>query len=288
MSFDSKAIQGKGPVACCTHENCGHAELGQTGRQKLHLEKAQVLGNERIAPDVYLMELTAPYCAAHCKPGQFIHLRLYDNPAELLRLPFSVYECISSYGSIEVMYQVLGEGTRHMARYTVGETCDLIGPVGRGWNPPVETKRALLVGGGLGIAPMNMLARELHAAGVAVDVAVGAPTKKRLLGVDRLAAYAQIYEATDDGSCGVDGFCTQVSKDLLSKHEYGYIATCGPEPMQGIVAAQAAEAGIPCEVSLERLMACGIGACLSCVVKTRSGQKRACVDGPVFDAKEVF
>jgi dihydroorotate dehydrogenase electron transfer subunit len=146
----------------------------------------------------------------------------------------------------------------------------------------------VLVAGGLGAAPLGMLAERLAQRGVAVSVALGAPTAERLVARDLFERVArQVVCATDDGSCGKHGFVTGPSGRLIAEGRPSIVCVCGPEAMSRAVAAQAADAGVPCQVSLERLMACGIGACLSCVVTTVSGRKRACVDGPVFDATEV-
>jgi dihydroorotate dehydrogenase electron transfer subunit len=150
-------------------------------------------------------------------------------------------------------------------------------------------EHALIVTGGLGAAPLGMLAEELAAAGVAVTVAMGAPCSDRLLARDLFENVARRVEyATDDGSTGECGFVTGVSARLLAAESFDAVYVCGPEAMQRIVAGQAQAADVPCQVSLERLMACGIGACLSCVVSTRDGLKRACLDGPVFDAANVL
>lgn len=166
---------------------------------------------------------------------------------------------------------------------------DVVGPLGHGWDVPVDAAHVLFVTGGLGAAPLGMLAEELAVRGVAVVVAMGAPCGERLVARDLFERVTRRVEvATDDGSVGSIGFVTELSARLLTEERFDMVCTCGPEPMQRIVAAQAVSAGVSCQVSLERLMACGIGACLSCVVTTTSGIKRACVDGPVFDAKEVL
>jgi dihydroorotate dehydrogenase electron transfer subunit len=134
-----------------------------------------------------------------------------------------------------------------------------------------------------------MLAEQLAEAGIATVVAQGAPTAERLVArvlFDRVARRTEV--ATDDGSAGERGFVTAVTARLLAAEKFDVVYTCGPEVMERAVIAQCQERGVACQVSLERLMACGIGACLSCVVTTKSGLKRACVDGPVFDAEEVL
>jgi dihydroorotate dehydrogenase electron transfer subunit len=183
---------------------------------------------------------------------------------------------------------VLGRGTRELSARGAGDVMDAIGPLGTGWRVPDGAAHALLVAGGLGAAPLGMLCEELAARGVAVSVAQGAPTAERLVARDLFASVARRVEvATDDGSAGERGFVTVVSERLLAADRPDVVYVCGPEVMARAVARQAEAAGVACQVSLERLMACGVGACLSCVVTTVTGRKRACVDGPVFDAGEV-
>lgn len=251
------------------------------------LERLTVVANERITEGVGLIALRAPRCASTVLPGQFVHLRIARGSALLLRRPFSIHRV--SGENIEILYQVLGAGTLQLAERQPGDTSmDLVGPLGSGWRVLPGMSRALLVAGGLGVAPLGMLAEELAQAGVNVSVAIGAPTRDRLLATELFDAVArQVELATDDGSTGHHGFVTALSASLLSEERFDVVYCCGPQVMQRIVAAQAAAAGVAAQVSLERLMACGIGACLSCVVSTTNGLKRACVDGPVFDAVEV-
>jgi dihydroorotate dehydrogenase electron transfer subunit len=256
------------------------------------LETVAVLANERVAEGVGLIALTAPRIAASVRPGQFVHLRIADGADFILRRPFSVHRARHGAGraggTIEILYQVLGRGTRELAEKRAGDVMDAIGPLGRGWDVPDDAAHVLLVAGGLGAAPLGMLAEELAERGVAVSVAIGAPTAARLLVRDLFERVARRVEvATDDGSAGEPGFVTLVSERLIAEDRPSLVCACGPETMARTVAAQAAGAGIGCQVSLERLMACGIGACLSCVVTTAHGRARACVDGPVFDAADV-
>lgn len=251
------------------------------------LEPALVVANDRVATGVGLLVLSAPRVAARVRPGQFVHLRVARGRDFLLRRPFSVHRV--SGERIEILYQVLGVGTREMASAAPGVEMDLIGPLGQGWVLPERLEHALLVAGGLGAAPLGMLAEELASAGVAITVALGAPTAERLVARKVFDGVARrVLVATDDGSCGERGLVTAVTEPLLGDGAFDVAYVCGPEAMQRAVAEQCARAGVNCQVSLERLMACGIGACLSCMVTTRSGLRRACVDGPVFDAGEVL
>lgn len=267
---------GRVGVSCASYGAAAHPLL----------ERVEVLANDRVAEGVGLLALRTPRIAASVEAGQFVHLRITRDTGLLLRRPFSVHRATGE--TIEILYQVLGHGTRLLADRTRGEVMDAIGPLGTGWSVPESAARVLLVAGGLGAAPMGMLAERLAARGVAVSVALGAPCAERLMARDLFDSVARRVEvATDDGSAGVEGFVTAVSAELIRDDLPDMVCACGPEAMARAVAKQAAEAGVPCRVSLERLMACGIGVCLSCVVTTAQGRKRACVDGPIFDAEEV-
>ncbi len=251
------------------------------------MEQVTVLANERVAEGVGLVVFEARRTAEAIRPGQFVHLRIAEGTDFILRRPFSVYR--AGAGQIEILYQVVGRGTRVLADAGPGVVMDVLGPLGNGWTIPDGISHALVVAGGLGAAPMGMLVEELAERGVAVSVAQGAPTAERLFGRELFEATCRRVDvATDDGSAGAAGLVTPLSDALIARDRPDVVYACGPEPMQRIVGAQAAAAGVPCQVSLERLMACGVGACLSCVVSTVHGRKRACVDGPVFDSAEVL
>jgi dihydroorotate dehydrogenase electron transfer subunit len=269
------------------------------------LEEAEPYANVRVAPGIGMLVLHAPRIAALVKPGQFVHLRMGELGKQILRRPFSVLE-VDENGALWILYQAVGEGTRWLyeraskavdenvaeplERFPLGKM-DAIGPVGRGWQVPQDAKRILLVAGGVGLAPLQMLAAACARRGLHTEVVLGAQRAETLLSTKTFVESVtrdNLHICTDDGSAGRKGFTTELARELLEQRDFDYIATCGPEPMQRTVAALAAEKGIACEVSLERRMACGVGACLSCVVNTTAGNKRACVDGPVFDAQEVI
>lgn len=258
-----------------------------TATERRLLERATVVANDRIAEGVGLIAIEAPRVSAAIAPGQFVHLRITRGADFILRRPFSVHRAYDH--RLELLYQVLGRGTRDLATKERGDELDLIGPLGTGWRLGDGIRHALVVAGGLGAAPMGMLVEQLAERGVAVTVAQGAPTAERLLARELFEQQARrVLVATDDGSAGERGFVTTLVEGVFATDRPDVVYTCGPEPMERIVAAQAAVAGVACQVSLERLMACGVGACLSCVVATTEGQKRACVDGPVFDAERVL
>lgn len=262
-------------------------------------ERARIVENVCVGPNLYVMTLLSPLIAERIAPGQFVHMKIPGMEAHVLRRPFSVYARDAVAGTVEILYQAVGFGSAHMVGLKADcpqseDSVEMIGPVGRTWQPPADVRRVLLVGGGVGAAPLFMLCESLVKADVRTDVVLGAQTKDALTCRARYEALLPQAPccATDDGTYGREGFCTSLVEEALAEagqngDPYDYVAVCGPEPLMKIVARQAAEAGVPCEVSLEKRMACGVGACLSCVVDTVDGKQRACVDGPVFDARKV-
>jgi dihydroorotate dehydrogenase electron transfer subunit len=250
------------------------------------LERVSVVENVRLAKGVGLMTLEAPRIAATVAPGQFVHVRVAQGADYILRRPFSVHRAAGE--RIELLYQVLGRGTLALAERERGAEMDAIGPLGSGFAVPAGTSHALLVAGGLGAAPLGFLAETLAESGVAVTVAFGAPTADRLVARSHFEDTARrVVLTTDDGSEGTRGLVTDVVEGLIVADRPDLVCVCGPEPMARVACDMCNRAGVPCQVSLERLMACGVGACLSCVVSTTAGKERACVEGPVFDAERL-
>ncbi len=257
-------------------------------------EFAQILSNEQVGPRLYLMVLKSPEIAERVLPGQFVHMKIPRMEDHILRRPFSIYAADPQAGTVDVLYQVVGFGSQHMTTLEPGLTAEMIGPVGHGWVAPEGAKRALVVAGGVGAAPLFMMTEQMHEAGIKVDVVLGAQTEAALVCRSRYEEMLGVNPAcaTDDGSYGRAGFCTSLVQEALDSanvagEPYDYLAVCGPEPLMKIVASMAADAGVYCQISLEKRMACGVGACLSCVVDTVDGKKRSCVDGPVFEADKV-
>ena len=255
-------------------------------------EHARLLNNEQVGPRLHIMQLESPAIAGAIAPGQFVHMKVPGHVEHILRRPFSVYSASSSQGTIDVLYQEVGSITGLMPLVQDGEI-EVIGPIGNTWSQ--ESEHALIVGGGVGAAPVFMLVEELLSKGVAVDVVLGAQTKDALVCKERYEHLLgrEPFCATDDGTYGRAGFCTSLVEERLADgctvdgKQYDYVAVCGPEPLMKIVARMAIDSGVRCEVSMEKRMACGIGACLSCVVDTVDGKRRSCVDGPIFDARKV-
>ena len=248
-----------------------------------------VVRNEPVSAELWRMSLLCPELATEIVPGQFFNLYVPGDPTQMLRLPFSWAVADPARGEVEFAYLVVGDGTRRLSGLPAGTECNLLGPAGHGWSVPEGAKKALLVAGGTGVVSLVPLAKALGEAGVACDVVFGVATQSRLCYEEELkASGAALSVATEDGTCGVCGTAADLSGSLLPDGGYDVVYACGPEPMMAVVAAQAKEAGVYCQVSMERLMACGFGACTTCLVDTVNGRKGACMAGPVFDAEEVL
>lgn len=257
-------------------------------------ESGQVFFNREIAQDIYHMSVQAFQIASSALPGQFVQVCVKDEPSvQFLRMPFAIFDINSTTGAVDICYQVVGDGTKQLSAIKEGALVSLVGPIGKGWKVPLDTQRALLACGGVGAPALKLLADDLSACGIKFDVVIGSQTKSRLSCVEQFEESLQavdgtLYITTDDGSAGRAGFVNAVTDELFAANNYDYVAVCGPALMERSVAIPAVERGIVCEVSMEKLMACGIGACLGCVVETSVGLKRCCVDGPVFNAQEVI
>lgn len=266
------------------------AAIVQPGAECEVLQRSgTVQANKKLANNLYLLEIASADVVRALRPGQFIHLRIPGMDDHILRRPFSVYQVDADRTTMSVLYQTVGYGTRHLSALAAPFEVDIIGPVGNGWEIPERAERILLVAGGVGAAPLYIYASQLVAAGKKVDVVLGAQTKESLVALEAYEALLgqAPYCATDDGTFGYHGFCTGVVTELVSSEQFDHVACCGPEPMMKTVSEITLAKQIPTMISLEKRMACGIGACLSCVVSTTEGYKRSCVDGPIFDAAKV-
>ena len=255
-------------------------------RQKsMNQEECRVEENRSIADGFYSMILQAPLAAAAAAPGQFVHVSCEGS--QLCR-PISICESFPAEGRLRLVYEVRGTGTAWMSRRRVGDTVRILAPLGHGFTPPQGCSHPVLVGGGLGVPPLLQLAKGLETPAALLGFRSG---NVAILADDFRRAGAQVEIATDDGSLGRQGLVTDLLRERIGAGQCDYIAACGPLPMLAGVSALAREAGIPCQISLEERMGCGMGACLVCVCKVRradgEGYARVCADGPVFWAQEV-
>lgn len=225
-----------------------------------------------------------------CQPGQFAQLRV-DAPSVFLRRPISIHDVEGD--EISFLVQVVGEGTKWLGSLKRGDVLNAVLPLGRGFilpNEKCQTSNVLLIGGGVGVAPLFFLGKRLRAKGIQPTFLLGARTKELLFRLDAFQEVGEVLVTTEDGSMGERGFVTQHSKlSPLTSHlsPLTSIYSCGPSPMMKAVARLARERGIPYEVSLENRMACGVGACLCCVEETTTGNRCVCTDGPVFNINEL-
>lgn len=218
-------------------------------------------------------------------PGQFAELRVDNTPSVVLRRPISVHSFDAEKNEIGFLVQVVGDGTRWLASLKEGDKVNTLMPLGNGFTMPEKSgERYLLVGGGVGSAPLYYLAQELKNKGCDFALLIGARSAKDLYRRDAYEALGRVEYTTEDGSLGEKGYVTNHS---MLAEKFDRIYTCGPKPMMLAVAKYARENGIECEVSLENKMACGLGACLCCVEDTKEGHKCVCTDGPVFSIDEL-
>ena len=247
-------------------------------------ELSRIFANDRLTADVFRLTVHAPESAAAAAPGQFVMVQVSSSLDPLLRRPFSIHSR-GADGSISLLFKVVGRGTELLAKARPGDTLDLLGPFGMGFDLSAAEKPVCLIGGGMGIAPLLFLAQELPG------------RKHALLGArnrDELAPLAKFFAdigcavqlATDDGSLGHHGFIPDLLDEVLP--DVSQVCTCGPSPMMRGVARKCRAAGVSCQVSLETHMACGMGVCLGCAVPGRNGSYvHVCKEGPVFNSEEL-
>lgn len=220
-------------------------------------------------------------------PGQFVEVRVDNSPSTFLRRPISINDVDAAANELYLLVACIGEGTRRLGRLKQGDTLNVMLPLGNGFTLPESTARKhLLVGGGVGVAPLLFLGRKIREAGAEPTFLLGARSKKDLLLLDDFKALGRVFITTEDGSEGERGFVTNHS--VLQKEHFDLISTCGPKPMMMAVSKYAASVGVECEVSLENKMACGLGACLCCVENTRDkGNVCVCTEGPVIRSNRL-
>ena len=220
-------------------------------------------------------------------PGQFAELRVDNSPSTFLRRPISINNVDREKNEVWFLVQIVGEGTAHLAALKPNDILNTVIPLGNFFSKPADgEKRLLLVGGGVGTAPMLYLGRMLKEQGYEPEFLLGARSASDLLELDLFRKYGTVHITTNDGSMGEEGFVTQHS--VLSQVRFDRIYCCGPKPMMQAVAKYAKENQITCEVSLENMMACGVGACLCCVENTKEGHMCVCKEGPVFNIEKLL
>ncbi len=262
--------------------------------------QAPVLVHRRIAPDHYWVRVKAPVVAKRSRPGQFLHVRCGAGDFPLLRRPFSLLDADPQTGTVDFIYKVVGFGTETLTRVSARTKLDLLGPLGRPFEIPIGLRSAILVGGGVGIPPMVLLAKQLLRRRRSVRVFLGARTGEWVICVEQFRKLGvPVRIATDDGSRGRKGSVVDLLKDFLERAAEKPVATglyvCGPTPMMAAAAALARRRRLPVQVSLEERMGCAMGCCMGCVVEVATESsgaharfQRVCTEGPVFPAEAVL
>jgi dihydroorotate dehydrogenase electron transfer subunit len=252
---------------------------------------ASVRFNEKVAQETFLMGLESQEITNKAEPGHFVMIRVSEGTDPLLRRPFSICS-VEGENLFLILYRIVGQGTLIMSKARKGERLSVLGPLGRGFEMPQSGEIPILVAGGVGIAPIIFLAQRLGSRKALLMT--GFRTSDEI--VDKKACGLSDYQisiATDDGTAGHLGFVTDLLEDHLdsNKKETPSVFACGPTPMLKKVAALTQSRGIPCQVSLESLMACGVGACQGCAVRAASTEEQAylhvCEDGPVFHSESI-
>jgi dihydroorotate dehydrogenase electron transfer subunit len=245
-----------------------------------------VIEKTAISAGIYSYEILCHDVAEIAKPGQFVHVKV---DGFTLRRPISICEIDKRNGTIRIVFEIRGLGTAKLTSLNVGDNIDMIAPLGNGFTIAEEihpNRRVVLVGGGIGVPPLLAVAKVMKESSTAI---LGFRSyDKIILAGDFKLTDSHVIPCTDDGSVGFHGAVTVPLSDELAKDDVDKVYACGPEPMLKAVITECRKANVPCEVSLEERMGCGVGACVVCACKTNSGMKRVCKDGPVFNGDEVI
>ena len=254
---------------------------------------AELVNKVQLKKDIYKYSIKAPNIVEKSKPGNFIEIRVSEQTEPFLRRPISIYNLDKETGILEFIFQVKGKGTEILAKKQIGEQIDIIGPLGYGTFKIDEYKNIAIIGGGIGTFPLYELAKIAKAQGKNVNIYLGFRDKDFVVLEDEFKKVCdKLVLATDNGTYGQNGFAINFLKEDCETQKPDCIYSCGPIPMLRAVKQFAEENNIPCQVSLEEKMGCGIGVCVGCAVKTAKSPKEApeyygvCKQGPVFDAKE--
>jgi dihydroorotate dehydrogenase electron transfer subunit len=246
-----------------------------------------VVSNEKLSPCFWRMEIDAPPVQSTVKPGQFIHVKVNDGMEPFFRRPFSVYRALEF---VEIFYEVVGVGTRILSEKKRGDCVDVVGPVGTPFTLPGENiRRVVMIAGGIGVAPFLILSDEIKNRALELILLYGGRTVGHVYPMEEFRNNGvDVRVTTDDGSAGTHGRVTDLFGAINWDPETTMIYTCGPHPMMRAVQEFAGERGILGQAACEEVMACALGACLGCSIKTTSGYKTVCYEGPVFALSEII
>jgi len=254
------------------------------------LVQAPIVEHCLVAKEVWRLTLCSPHIALAAQPGQFINVRPSSGHDPLLRRPFCINRISLEAQTISILYKIVGRGTKLLSLYKVGEQVDIIGPLGQGFKLTKPMERVLLVAGGMGIAPMYPLAKELCAKGSRVTCLLGVRCADDLAEVGELAELGvKVATASEDSGGTYHGTVTGLLAKTLRDDDFSQGFACGPNAMLSAVKDVCREARLPLQISIESMMACGLGVCLGCTCPRGEGDMywHVCTDGPVFNAEEV-
>ena len=269
--------------------------VGWNTKDMLSQFTSSVISKEKLSEKIFKLTLSSSHVSRTAKPGSFVHIKVNPNHYPLLRRAFSVHWVDEEKECFEVLFKVVGRGTEILSEKSPGDMLDILGPVGKDFSVPQKEQTVMLVAGGMGIAPLWFLLTSLidKIPKERVTFFLGAKNEKELVYCGRLEGLGtNLIVTTDDGSLGAKGLVTDVFLREINKRENEskrlVVYSCGPQEMLKKMSEISKEYDLSCQISLEGSMACGVGACWGCAVKLdNGGYKRVCIDGPVFDAREV-
>jgi dihydroorotate dehydrogenase electron transfer subunit len=249
------------------------------------IEDLKIIENKRLNNDFFILRLSGENKIPDFKPGQFVQVRVDDSRDTFLRRPISIHDVDYGTNTFKLLIQIAGKGTEKLSKLVKGDTLNLIYPLGNSFSIPETNEKVLLVGGGCGIAPLLFLGKYLVANRVTPDVLLGFRNSARIIEFEEYSKIGKVYVTTEDGSMGETGYVSGHS--IFSTQVYNRIYCCGPDRMMKAMADYSKDRNIICEVSLENLMACGIGVCLCCIVDTVKGNLCTCTEGPIFNVNDL-
>ncbi len=247
----------------------------------------RIIDNKKVCPRFHVMRIGTKDLARRVKPGQFVHIRVSPDLRPFFRRPFSVYR---ARRDVSILYEVVGPGTLLLSRKTKGDLVDVLGPVGNGFDlPPEETKEVVMIAGGIGVAPFLVLSDVLKKRKLSMTLLYGARTKGHVYDFKEFRKNGcRVLVVTEDGSKGAKGRVDRLFSEIRRDPAGTFLYTCGPRPMMAAVQDFAAKHRLRGQASCEEVMACALGACLGCSIRTTEGYRTVCYDGPVFDLDKLI
>lgn len=248
------------------------------------IDDFKIVDNKRIAEDLFILEISGNETLKEFRPGQFVQVRVDGCAETFLRRPVSIHDVDYELNTFKLLIQVVGGGTSSLSRLVPGDKLNLIYPLGNSFSDPQPGSSVLLVGGGVGVAPLLFLGKHLLSVDCKLDWLLGFRNLRKMVDLEEYEKTGNVFLTTEDGSAGEKGFVTNHS--VLNERRYDRVYCCGPDPMMKTIAEYCTKNEVYCEVS-QNLMACGFGICLCCTVKTVNGNICSCTEGPVFNTTEL-